>query len=174
MNNAVYEDIYLKYHDRVFSYIKARVNGHHEAQDLTADVFVKVLNSFDSFDSEKAELSTWIYTIASNTIRDHIRRVGVRMKHGCDVSEEHLEVLASEDDNCADGLLKEETLSLLAAALEKLSERERMIVVMHFYKGVSHKEISVHLNLSYSNVRYISSQAVEKIRKFFKEHNYIY
>lgn len=168
-----FDEIYAEYHNKVLSYVRARVHDPHEAEDITSDVFVKVMQSYENYDSEKAMLSTWIYTIAANTIRDHYRRLTVRARHNYDMEDETLEALAYEEDSCLDGLFREETLNLLADALQTLNERERMIVIMHYYKNISHKEIAEHLSLSHANVRFINHRALEKIRDYFSRQNYL-
>ena len=168
-----FDDIYAEFHTRVLSYVRARVHDEHEAEDITSDVFVKVMQSYEQYNSEKAMLSTWIYTIAANTIRDHFRRLSVRSRHSYDMEEETLEALAYEEDSCLDGLFREETLNLLADALQTLTERERIIVIMHYYKNISHKEIADRLALSHANVRFINHRALEKIRDYFVHNNYM-
>ena len=173
MNKLSIENIYNEYHLKVFSYINARVKNQTEAEDITADVFVKVISSIETYDDSKAQFSTWIYTIASNAVRDYLRKVSVKYKHSCDNSEVFLESVISDEESVDEKLFREESLELLAEALETLSERERLIVVLHYYKNVSHKEIALQLSLTYANVRYLNHQALKKIKTFFKAHSYI-
>lgn len=172
MTDTEYEKIYEQYHGKVFSYVKARISNFHDAEDITSDVFVKVMTAYENYDSQKASLSTWIYTIAANTVKDHVRRMAVRERSNCDTSEEYFETLAAEEDSAFDDICREEALQILANALECLTDRERMIVIMHYYKNVPHKEIADHLGLSYPNVRFITHKALEKIRIFLGNNGY--
>ncbi len=173
MNKLSIETIYDEYHLKVFSYINAKIKNQTEAEDITSDVFVKVISSLETYDDTKAQFSTWIYTIANNAVRDYLRRVSVKNKYSCDNSEVFLESVISDEESVDEKLFKEESLDLLADALEVLSERERLIVVLHYYKNVSHKDIALQLSLTYANVRYINHQAIKKIKTFFKAHSYI-
>ncbi len=168
-----FDRIYAEYHGKVLSYVKARIPNHHDAEDVTADIFVKVMSALDKYDSEKASLSTWIYTIAANAIRDHLRKATIRASHTQEVEEAHWDFFAREEDSCMDGLLNEEMLEVLADALESLSERERTVIILHFYKGIPHKELALQMNLSYANVRFINHKALEKLRTFFRQKEYI-
>ena len=67
------EQIYTDYKDKVFAYIRNHVNSPEDAEDLCADVFVKVYDKLDTFDESKARISTWIYSITSNTVIDFYR-----------------------------------------------------------------------------------------------------
>lgn len=173
MMTRCFDEIYAEFYHKVLLYVRARVHDAHESEDITSDIFVKVMQSHGQYDSEKSMLSTWIYTIAANTIRDHYRRLSVKSRHSYDMEEETLEALAYEEDSCMDGLFREETLNLLADALQTLTERERIIVIMHYYKNISHKEIADHLDLSHANVRFINHKALEKIRDYFTQQNYL-
>ena len=59
------EEIYKKYSDKVLAYIRYRVSTPEDAEDLQANVFYKVFRQWERFESEKASMSTWIYTIAA-------------------------------------------------------------------------------------------------------------
>ncbi|MDO4748204.1 MAG: sigma-70 family RNA polymerase sigma factor [Eubacteriales bacterium] len=173
MNDKNIEIIYQQYHHKVLLYVQARVKNPTEAEDITSDIFVKVMAGLDSFDSSKAQFSTWIYTIASNAIKDHIRKVTVRNKYSCSSSDVFLESIVSDECSCDEKLFENESLELLADALESLSERERRIVVLHYYKDLPHKEIAKELSLTYSNVRYINHQAIKKIKAYFQMREFV-
>ena len=168
-----FDDIYTEYYPKVSHYVRVRVPDTQEVEDITSDVFVKVMQAYEQYDSEKAMLSTWIYTIAANTVRDHYRRISVKARHSFEMEEETLEALAYEEDSCMDGLFREETMNLLADALMTLTERERIIVIMHYYKNIPHKEIADRLELSHANIRFINHRALEKIRDYFQKQEYL-
>ena len=67
------EKLYTDYYRKVRSFIASKVNSYQDAEDLTSDVFVKVYKKLDTFDPKKANVSTWIYTIARNTVIDFYR-----------------------------------------------------------------------------------------------------
>ena len=68
------EQIYSAYQKKVMGYIRARINSWADAEDLCADVFEKIARKLPDFDSTKASLSTWIFTITRNTVIDYFRR----------------------------------------------------------------------------------------------------
>ena len=65
-----FEEIYRDFKDKVESYIRARVNDHHVAEDLTSDVFFKCYKNIERYDPEKAAVSTWVFTIVNNTLKN--------------------------------------------------------------------------------------------------------
>ena len=84
------EAIYRDYHGKVSGYIRSKINSPQDAEDITANVFLKVYEKLDSFDESKASLSTWIFTIARNTLIDYYR--------GRKVFEEVSEEMSVSDD----------------------------------------------------------------------------
>jgi RNA polymerase sigma-70 factor (ECF subfamily) len=69
----VFAGFYEQYLPKVYRYISYRISDTPTAEDLTSIVFEKALTKFDSFCPEKAQFSTWIFTIARNTLIDHFR-----------------------------------------------------------------------------------------------------
>lgn len=149
------EEVYRQYHDRIQYYIMGKVSDYHVAEDLTSTVFLKISQKFAEYDESKASISTWIYTIANNTVIDFYRTHKVHEE----VPEE-IAVSGEIDDE----LLRSEQLSELAGALRKLSERERDIIILHFYHNRTIKEIAAEMNMSYGNVKVVQQKALMKLR----------
>lgn len=149
------EEIYRNYHSKVFGYIVSRINNSRDAEDIAADVFVKVYEKLDSFDESKASVSTWIYTITRNTLTDYFR---TRKVH-----EEIPEELACES-SFEDEICNREMLNSLAQALEKLEERERSIIILRFYSGRTLKTIAEDMGISYAYVKILQNNAFAKLK----------
>ena len=152
------ETIYRDYYGKVFGYIRSKVKPRQDAEDIAADVFVKVFEKLDSFDESKASLSTWIYTITRNTLTDYFR---TRRVHG-----EIPETLA-EEDSFEDEICNNDMLDSLADALENLDERERDIVIFHYYSGMTLKEVSDKMGISYSYVKLLHNNALAALKNYF-------
>lgn len=151
------EQLYRDYHGKVYGYIRSKINSIQDAEDLAADVFLKIYEKIDSFDESKASLSTWIYTITRNTLTDYFRTRKV-----------FSEIPETLDDNTSveDDICNAEMLEHLAKALESLDERERDIIILRFYSGKTLKEITAQMGISYAYGKVLQNKAFEKIRKF--------
>ncbi|SFP65042.1 RNA polymerase sigma-70 factor, ECF subfamily [Butyrivibrio proteoclasticus] len=150
------EQIYTDYKDKVFAYIRNHVNSHEDAEDLCADVFVKVYDKLDTFDESKARISTWIYSITSNTVIDFYRTNHIHSEIPEDLSDTKSSI---EED-----VLTQESLSELATALLKLSEEQRDIIVLRYYKGLTLQEVSKKMNLSYGITKLRHREALGKLQ----------
>ena len=150
------EQIYTEYSGKVMGYIRARIRSTADAEDILSEVFEKIMRKIDGFDPEKASLNTWIFTITRNTVIDHFRRSR---------ASEELDENISDDTELDEGLLNGETLSELAAALRKLPEQMRDIVVLRYYDGKPLTEIAELMGLSYGAVKLRHQNAVLMLRQ---------
>ena len=150
--------IYEKYHAKIYGYLLSKIGDTYTAEDLCSDVFLKITEKIETFDENKASLSTWIYTVARNTLTDYYRTRRV--------FEEVPETYADGSD-IEESMISEEMLETLAAALESLPERERDIIVLRYYDGRKLRDIAADMGISYAYVKVLQNKAMEKIRKFF-------
>src|SRR3954466_2481433 len=67
------EELYLLHFDRIYSYLHMSVGNRHDAEDLTTQVFVKMLESIGKFRWRSAPFSAWLFRIAHNLAMDHFR-----------------------------------------------------------------------------------------------------
>ena len=153
------EQTYAEYRPKVMGYIRARVQRWADAEDLCSDVFEKVQKKLDDFDSEKASISTWVFTITRNTVIDYFRRTK---------PSEELDENLSDDTAVDEGLLSQETLSELASALKALPEEQRDIIVLRYYDGKPLTEVAELMGLSYGAVKLRHQSALAKLRKYMQ------
>lgn len=156
------EEIYNEYHDKVLAYIRGKVNNNEDAEDITSDVFLKVQKKLAEYDEGKATVSTWVYTIARNSVIDFYRVNRTTEELPDELTEE-----MASDDETDDSLLQKETLQELAEALGKLSPEERAIIVFRYYEGMSLTDIQKKTGLSYGQVKLRHNSALKEMRKFF-------
>ena len=149
------DSLYLDYKDKITAYVRSRIENKYDVEDIVSTVFLKIYQKIDSFDESKASLSTWIYTITRNTVIDYFREIKT-----------HIEFLdeIEADTLSADSLVDDELLEDLADALETLSERERDLIILHYYKGYTLKRISEMMDMSYINAKLIHTKALSMLR----------
>ena len=160
MNKAdMMENIYLAYKEKVFRYVRGKVANAADAEDVTSEIFLKVQTSLDSYDEEKATLSTWIYTITHNTVCNYYRD---ESKRALPLDENALLVDADDDVmvEIENEILKEQ----LAVALEALTEREQDIIVLYYYHEMPLGDIAIKMGITYTNAKFIKHQAINKLK----------
>lgn len=158
MSNAVFfkDKIYLDYKERVAAYVRNRIADHYAAEDVVSEVFQKVFQKLESYNESRASLSTWIYTITRNTVIDYYKK---NKTQSLSVDE-----VAAAEDIPDETTAQDEILEELANALEKLSKRERDIIILHYYKGYTLKRIAEMTGISYINAKVTHTKALSLLR----------
>ena len=154
------ERIYTEYHGKVMSYLRARIRGEADAEDLCSDIFEKIYLKYDDYDPTKAALGTWIFTITRNTLIDRFRRTRPT---------EELDENLSDDTEIDSDLIRTETLTELAGALRKLPQQLMDIVVLRYYDGKPLTEIAQIMGLSYGAVKLRHQNALMLLRQTMGE-----
>jgi len=152
--DSIQSEVYSLYYNKVFGYVLNRVHSRADAEDITSEVFLKVFSKSDEFDLHRSGASTYIFRVMQTTLADFYRKNKIVYTSLEEVSDE-----IDETENL------DELLTSLDDALDTLTERELAIVILHYYHGLSHKEVAKKMQLSYVNVRQICHVALEKLRK---------
>lgn len=148
MDKADFAHIYEEFFPRLYSYIFHRVNDSIVAEDLISQVFYKALKNLEKYDKEKGQISTWLYTIASNLLIDHYRQDEL-----CDtLDEEHEESIASEE-NLDKEMDFEADFGKVMRALRKLSARTQEIITLRIFEELSFVEIAKIMGIGESGVK---------------------
>ena len=158
-------ELYEQYLPKVFRYISYRINDVSMAEDITSSVFEKALTKFQSYSAEKAQFSTWIFSIARNTLIDHYR---VNHKNQ-NVSLDPSLPLPAEDMDPEEEIVQKEECLLLKKCVSRLSPHEQEIISLKFGAEMTNRQIAKSIGLSESNVGTILFRAVRKLRDNFNE-----
>ena len=163
---TTFEKIYTEYYPKIVYYFSTRIRKDYEAEDLAQIVFIKVYRFLDTFDISK-NFSSWIYTIAKNTLVDYFRS-------DCMVSyEEDMEpLLPSEDPQAV--LFANKQRDAVNDAISKLNEKEKQIIMWHYYDGLSLLKISSTKSIPYGQVKRAHVKALQSLGKYFKVENVNY
>lgn len=151
------EQFYIDYKDKVFGYIFNRIHDRAEAEDLTSDVFAKVVKHIGEYNPEKASPSTWIFVITRNTLIEYFRK----HKHTEDIEEQQIPV----SDEPMDKILLEEQQELVAKALSELPEKMRDVIVARYYYGFRFSKIGEMMDMSEANARVTHARALAKLKE---------
>jgi RNA polymerase sigma-70 factor (ECF subfamily) len=153
-----FQGIYDAFYARIFRYL-SRLVGDHEAEDLCQEVFLKVGQGLNSFRGE-AQLSTWIYRIATNTAIDRLRTPAFRQDGLTDdLDEERLgttcaaerapEVVAAPDQE----VMRKEMYDCFGNFVKGLPSTYRAVVILSELEELPNQEIAEILGLSLDVVK---------------------
>ena len=160
-DDEAFTELYEKFFPLVYGMIFARLKDISAADDIVSEIFMKVALNLDKY-NKKSAFSTWLFTIAQNTLTDYFRW---QSRNREDSWDEFLERAAPIDEQPEEKLLSDETIENLLRAVGKLSERQRRIIELKYWSDLSNIEIAEVMNLSASNVGYLHYQAIKKLRE---------
>ena len=130
-----------------------------DAEDVTSEIFWRVQTALDSYNEEKATLSTWIYTITHNTVCNYYRE-----QSRCALSLDENALCSDTDDGVVAEIDNEILKESLAIALASLSEREQDIIVLYYYHEIPLRDIAIKMGITYTNAKFIKHNAIAKLR----------
>ncbi len=153
-----FSKLYDFYVDNIYRFIYFKVHSE-DAEDLTELVFIKAWEKRKKYNSKKGAFSSWIYTIARNTVIDHYR---VRKE----TSELH-ENIQDDKKRSDPQRLAEESLSAekLRSAIAKLPPNYRDVLLLRFIEDMDYSEISKTLGKTEGAVRITQFRALKELRK---------
>ena len=152
-----FQEIYAAYQPRILRYL-ARLAGESEAEDLAQEVFVKVSRGLKTFRGE-AQLSTWLYRIATNTAIDKFRNVSFQQDSGIgwlDISDETelKDVWTGEEALTVEGhVMRKERYECYVEFIKRLPPNYRTVVVLSELEELTNNEIAEILGLSLDVVK---------------------
>lgn len=155
------EDIFQQYSGKIYKFFSFKVNPE-AAEDLTQQVFIKVLRNIHSFNQESS-LFTWIFKIAQNTLKNEYRRISRTLKSTSDLTgyESHLISL--------DFTKHVEIQFDISSALKKLSALDNQIIMLRFFVDCTFGEISEITGMRESAVKNRLYRSLEKLKVELKE-----
>lgn len=146
---SAFNDLVERHLNGVYTYVLRFVGNQEEAEDIVQETFVKAWNNLKKYDARAAKFKTWLLRIARNTAIDFLRK-----KKHIPFSEFETqpnmvaEVVADESDSAEEIFARGEDSREIAAALSKLSEKHREILLLYYTNDITFEEIGSMLGES--------------------------
>ena len=177
---SAFEELMFRFQGRVQSLLKHLIGNQEMAEDLTQDVFLRVFRARKSY-QPKAKFSTWLFTIANNVALNQLRsqRRKPETQFGGAVKDTLLSdtlfepaeaIVAGSESMPARQLDKTELREMVRLAIEALSERQRMAVLLSRFEGMSYAEIADVMGLSPQAVKSLLCRAHIQLRNLLQQY----
>lgn len=168
-NKDAFLELYNNYYPKLYSYLLVRTKDKELTEDILQETFVKSLQALKNYEYKGKTFGAWLFRIATNEMISQWRKNRKTISYG---DEKILESKASPDFSSPeeelkereDLLLQDEQQQKLLRALEKLSEKERELVVLKYISRLSYKDIAVIQKTSPGNLAVRLHRILKKLK----------
>ncbi len=168
-DEAAWRDIVEAYTPRVFGLIRAQCGNVDLAEEITQSTFCTIVERIGRY-SEVGRFESWLFRIATNRLRDEMRR---RRRQAIPVESETLVGLAGADADAEPDITGSgsQDAAALSAALARLSESDRQVIHLRHFTGLSFAAIAGILGEPLGTVLARQHRALKKLRQHLGETN---
>ena len=159
-DRAALEELYLIHFDRIYSYLHMSVGSRHDAEDLTTQTFVKMLESIGRFRWQSAPFSAWLFRIAHNLAMDHFRA-----RRRWQPEEEIPEPVGVEEDSAEEQALASIGDASLLELIARLSPEQRQVLTLKFVFRFSNGEAAAILDKTEGAVKSLQHRALATLQR---------
>jgi RNA polymerase sigma-70 factor (ECF subfamily) len=154
------EELYLLHFDRIYSYLHMSVGNRHDAEDLTTQTFMKMLESIKRFKWQSAPFSAWLFRIAHNLAMDHFR-ANRRWQPEEDVPEPEGEIEPSAEAAAMQVIGRQSMLELI----ENLSTEQQQVLTLKFVFNLPNAEVATILDKTEGAIKSLQHRALVSLQK---------
>ena len=159
-DRSALEDLYLLHFDRIYSYLHMSVGSRHDAEDLTTQTFVKMLEAIGRFKWRSVPFSAWLFRIAHNLAMDHFRS-----NRRWQPDEEVLENVRGEETSAEDQALASLGETSMLELIERLSPEQRQVLTLKFVFRFSNGEAASILGKTEGAVKSLQHRALASLQR---------
>lgn len=151
--------IFTRFHQRIFRYLFYRAGDAHTAEDLTGDVFLKMVQALPEYHAGAIPFEAWLFQIARNVAIDYYRRSSARPVVAID------DELDSDDPSVDEVVDIHLTQDGLLAAISRLPEIQQDVLLMRFFEGLPIAETALILHRSEDAIKSLQRRGLQALRR---------
>ena len=162
-----FAQLYDRYVDQVYGYVRRRVGNREVAEDLTGDVFLRAWRRFDRFQWQGVDLGAWLTTIARNRVHDHFKSARFRLERSVDdVGDRDEGPRVDQPERVAEA---RELARSLASALEQLKDDHREVIELRFVHDMSVTETAAVLGRTVGATKALQYRALRALAQIVRD-----
>ena len=154
------EELYLIHFDRIYGYLHVSVGNRHDAEDLTTQTFLKMLESIGKFRWQSAPFSAWLFRIAHNLAMDHFRAT-----KRWQPEEEPPEPPADESTSAEAGAFESIGQKSMLELIEDLSPEQQQVLTLKFVFNFANADVAKILDKSEGAIKSLQHRALASLQK---------
>jgi RNA polymerase sigma-70 factor, ECF subfamily len=159
-DRAALEELYLIHFDRIYSYLHMSVGNKHDAEDLTTQTFLKMLESIKRFRWQSAPFSAWLFRIAHNLAMDHFR-ARRRWQPEAEVPEPPGSEEPSAELEAMQSIGRQSMMELI----DKLSPEQQQVLTLKFVFNFPNADVATILEKTEGAIKSLQHRALASLQK---------
>ncbi len=160
-DSAALAALYERFFDQIYRYVSFKSGNRAEAEDITGDVFVKMLESIHSFKWQGHPFSSWLFRIAHNLIVDYFRRGARKKTVPLDAAAATVGTTPDDMDRIVETNL---TMAGISVAMQGLTSLQQEVISLRFAGGLSVSETAGALGKNDNAVKALQHVGLRKLR----------
>jgi RNA polymerase sigma-70 factor (ECF subfamily) len=155
-----FADLYMRYFDRVYSYLKIALDDDHAAEDATQQVFLKVMEALPNYERRSQPFRAWLFTIVRNHALKHLeKRSRVEIMDPAELTQGRGQELEREPAEALEALgwVSDRELLML---IERLPVAQRQVLLLRYMMDLTTSDIAAVLDRTTDDVRALQSRAL--------------
>jgi len=158
---GAFAQIYDQFADRIFRFIKMKVQNQPQAEDILQDTFIKAWGGIARLESKDLNFSAWLYRIAQNSVNDYYRKM-YRMPEAVELNE-NIDIAATT--SLPQELQRQNDIVEIKEALQYLPAAYRQVLELRFIQDFTISESAHILNKTNLATRLLQHRALKKLRE---------
>ncbi len=156
---AVIGAIYERFRLSVFRYLYYRIGDRQAAEDLTSDVFLRMIRSIPAYRPRNVTFQAWLFQIARNIAIDHYRKM--KFRNHAELEED----MAAREDDLDTSIDRSLTHKHLKNALAQLTEDQRDVIVLRFVASMPIAQVAQTLHKSEDAIKGLQRRGLMALRE---------
>ncbi|MCC7366325.1 MAG: sigma-70 family RNA polymerase sigma factor [Dehalococcoidia bacterium] len=162
-SQAALAELYEHYFPKVYRYVANRLYSTEDAEDVTEEIFLRVIDNLASFEWRGLPFGAWVFRIARNEVVSHVRKQKSRGP-----TSQLSETIADESAEEIYAIETTLTVAVIHQTAQQLPEAQRQVIALRFGAGLSVADTAKALNKTENNVKVLQHKAIQKLQQLVK------
>ncbi len=171
-NKEAFDELFERYQNQIYNFIKKQVKSQQAAEDITQEVFLRLFRAAKNFDPTK-QFSSYLYKIAVNEVRRYYQREMAQQAYSLNEpmadtedGRERGDLIPADQVGPEEGMYDKFNSAHLQALIDKLPPDQKMVVLLKVYQGLTFEEIAHIMDKPLSTVLSRMRYAIQKLQKW--------
>jgi len=169
-----FNKVYNQYNSEIERYLRTQIKNTEDREDFMCDLWVKVDRYLDTFNCEKGQFNTWLFTVVNNSVKDYYRSAKYKDAQKSiaksdlvnDENEESFEFADNSASSIASAPIENTELHRkIRRAIRTLRPIEKAVAILRLIKEYEYSEIALTLEIPENSVKVYIMRAKENLQK---------